>query len=145
MDSERRNTLQSLSNKELHFGSDCSGADAAFQAATMWTPYCQCTATNEMMSEAPDAEAPMLFGLLNHRPSRLFRDMLRRGFSGYDLISDSIIKAPLNLDYYTAGTMCTDFSSLNTVNPKQYLISTTKLFNSFLSLCSLSPTKVFKL
>ena len=100
----------------LRFGSDCSGADAAFVAAQQWANFPE----NVMMSEAPDADAEVLFALLNHPPHHYFKDVTRRGFSGPCFISGERARAPSDLDMYSAGTVCKDFSSANLVNPKKF-------------------------
>jgi hypothetical protein len=110
--------FQSLANKTLKFGSDCSGADSAFHAARTWVPG---IAENEMMSEDPTAEGPILFGLLNGAPARYFKDLLARSFSGFCIIAGKHIPIPMDLDYYSAGTVCTDFSVCNSANPKEFL------------------------
>jgi hypothetical protein len=120
MDEARVRTFQSNSNMQLQFGSDCTGADSAFQAATMWAPRAGITPSNEFASEAPGANGPMLFQLLNHAPHILFEDVLIRGCSGFCLIAGKMVPAK-SVDFYSAGTMCTDFSSLNTANPKKHI------------------------
>ena len=86
-----------------------------------WTSFLKATPVNEMMSEDPTAEAPILFSMINHSPSKMFSDVLARCFSGYDIVSGSRVRAPTDLAFYTVGTMCTDFSCYNLSNPKQYL------------------------
>jgi hypothetical protein len=63
----------------------------------------------------------MLFMLLNHPPKIMFVDVLSRGHSGYCIIADRLVAVPADLDFYSAGTMCTGFSSLNTHNPERCL------------------------
>lgn len=116
MDEQRIETFKLLSDKNLRFGSDCSGADSAFHAASQWATE----PSNEMMSEAPDAEAPILFALLNTPPKCFYRDVFRRGFSGYCILNGQSTPTPTDLDMYSAGTVCCDFSSVNTLNPKEF-------------------------
>jgi len=121
MDGRRKAIFAKLKGKNLGIGSDCTGADASFSAARMWAPMGECTVSNEMASEAPNAEGPMLFQLLNHNPKILFKDQLARGFSGFDIVSNATVPIPMDLHIYSAGTVCVDFSSYNTLNPKKLL------------------------
>jgi hypothetical protein len=123
MGTQRTNTFQKLHSRNVKFGSDCTGGDAAFVAAKIWCADCSCTCSNEMASEAPlpESNAPMLFMLLNHAPKVMFVDMLARGHSGYCILADRLVAVPRDLDIYSAGTMCTDFSNYNTMNPKECL------------------------
>ena len=82
MDKERISIFAGIRGKQFRFGSDCTGADAAFQAGSQWVEFQGGEPENDFASEAPDASGPMLFQLLNHQPKKLFRDMLARGFSG---------------------------------------------------------------
>jgi len=118
----------SNANKILKFGSDCTGADAAFHAAIPWTTHIQSTPVNEFASEAPGATGPMLFQLLNSPPKILFSDVLARGFSGPCIVSGRRVATPMDVDMYTAGTMCTDYSGFNTLNPKKNLDCSVFLF-----------------
>ena len=120
MDEARAHIFQSMRGKRIQFGSDCTGADAAFQAATLWAPSACTIPINAFGSEAPGAHGPMLFQMLNHAPQILFEDVLLRSCSGFCLIAGKRVPAPV-VDLYSAGTMCTDFSSLNTANPKKHL------------------------
>ena len=90
-------------------------------AAGIWCAENQVTLVNEFMSEAPDATGPILYNLLNHMPKRIYLDVTRRGNSGYCLLADKLVATPKDLDIYSAGTMCTDYSMLNTLNPKKNL------------------------
>ena len=117
----RKDNFKSLNSKTFNFGSDCTGADAAFTAAKIWCEAGGVCARNLMASEAPGATGPILFQLLNHAPERLFIDVLARAHSGFDLISNCVQKTPADLDLYAFGSMCTDFSSFNTMNPKKLL------------------------
>ena len=117
MDLSRIQTFQKLANKTIRIGSDCSGGDAAFHAAKEWVPG---LAENWMMSEAPNANGPILFGLLNNPPKKFFKDLLGRGFSGYCIMSGGRTPVPRDLDHYSAGTVCTDFCNYNHSNPKQF-------------------------
>ena len=101
---------------KLRFGSDCSGADSAFVAAQQWAN----SPRNIMMSEAPDAHAEVLFGLLNHPPQHYFKDVTCRGFSGPCFTFEQYARAPFDLDFYSAGTVCKDFSNANHLNPKKF-------------------------
>ena len=121
MDSKRQHLFKCLLSRTINFGSDCSGADSAFQAAKIWGEFVGCTQINKMCSEDPKAVGPMLFILLNHPPERMFLDVLLRHYSGEDLMSDGRAPVPKDLDIYSAGTVCTDFSQLNTHKPKQRL------------------------
>lgn len=121
MDDKRKLTFQTLKGRHLCFGSDCTGADSAFSAAKIWALKAEATVSNEMCSEAPNAHGPTLLILLNHNPKRFYKDMLARGHSGFCLINNQRVQIPLDLEFYAAGTMCTDFSGLNTLNPKPFL------------------------
>jgi|TARA_B110000285_G_C14827271_1_gene469245 hypothetical protein len=116
MSKQRCDNFNRSSRRKMRFGSDCSGADAAFVAAKQWATDPE----NVMMSEAPDAYAEVLFGLLNHPPTNYFKDVTRRGFSGPCFINGECIRAPSGLDMYSAGTVCKDFSSANQLNPKKF-------------------------
>jgi hypothetical protein len=116
MSKKRCDYFNRNSKSKLRFGSDCSGSDSAFMAATQWVT----DPINEMMSEAPDAYAPVLFGMLNHAPKVFFRDVMNRCFSGPCFINGECTRAPSNLDMYGAGTVCKDFSSANQLNPKKF-------------------------
>lgn len=124
MNFTQRRQFQSISMRDIKFGSDCSGADAAFYAGTLWTAMGNNIPINEMCSEAPlrcGGAGPVLFLSLNHPPKCMFIDLLARGHSGYCLYANELVRVPSDLDFYSAGTMCTDFSKLNTLNPKKFL------------------------
>lgn len=132
----RLHRFRELYTKTIRFGSDCSGADAAGHAGKTWVPG---IFVNSMMSEAPKAYGPILFALLNNPPERFFMDLLSRGFSGPDLMNDfQLSKAPSNIEFYSSGSMCTDFSKFNTHNPKESLGPTRHFYVSFLVLDALS-------
>jgi hypothetical protein len=134
MDLQRIQTFQKLANKTIRVGSDCSGADAAFHAARQWVPG---DLSNDMMSEAPGAEGPILFSLLNSVPKTFYEDVLRRGFSGYCLINGQATASPRDLDMYSAGTVCTDFCSYNQLNPKEFQTAPNFVFVIFFQLVGL--------
>ena len=113
---QRCDNFNRITRRKLRLGSDCSGADAAFVAAQQWANFL----ANIMMSEAPDAHAEVLFGLLNHAPHYYLKDVTRRGFSGPCFISGQCARAPSDLDFYSAGTVCKDFSNANQLNPKKF-------------------------
>ena len=121
MDATRKIVFGWLQGKNLNFGSDCSGADAAVTSAKIWSVSAGATVSNKMSSEAPGADGPMLYLLLNHAPTMLFCDVLARGHSGFDMITGMLQPVPSDLDFYSAGTMCTDFSNFNTLSPKLHL------------------------
>ena len=121
MDKERISIFAGIRGKQFRFGSDCTGADAAFQAGSQWVEFQGGEPENDFASEAPDASGPMLFQLLNHQPKKLFLDMLARGFSGPCLVAGDRVPIPTGIHMYSAGTMCNDFSGFNTLNPKEHL------------------------
>ena len=121
MDKERLSIFDGIQGKQFCFGSDCTGADAAYQAGSQWVEFQGGQPQNEFASEAPGALGPMLFQLLNHHPKKLFVDMLARGFSGPCLVAGERVPTPTGIHMYSAGTMCNDFSGFNTLNPKEYL------------------------
>lgn len=121
MDSRRRSTLQQLHGKVVNFGSDCTGCDAMFTAGLIWCSFVQSHPINKFGSEAPDAIPPILYNLYNHSPEKFYIDVLARGHSGYDVLADRLVPVPRDLEFYSAGTMCTDYSSLNTTAAKACL------------------------
>jgi len=121
MDKKRLSIFEGIRGKQFRFGSDCTGADAAFQAGSQWVEFQGGESENAFASEAPGATGPMLFQLLNHRPKKLFHDMLARGFSGPCLVAGGSVPTPTDIHMYSAGTMCNDFSGFNTLNPKENL------------------------
>ena len=121
MSQQRLHIFRGLQSKQFNFGSDCTGSDSAFTAAKIWGKAAQTFQCNKMASEDPKQKGPQLFQLLNHAPERLYLDVLSRSHSGYCLIAKGPVPVPSGLDIYTAGTMCTDFSSLNTKKPKTQL------------------------
>lgn len=121
MDDVRKHTFQCHASKDIRFGSDCTGADSAFQAGGEWVEHLKSNAINEFASEAPDAYACMLLQLLNHQPKVLYSDVLARGTSGYCVVAGKLVPTPDGVDLYSAGTMCTDYSHFNTLNPKKQL------------------------
>jgi len=121
MDDTRKQIFQRHAQKDIRFGSDCTGADASFQAAGEWVAHLNSNAVNEFASEAPDAYACMLLQLLNHQPKVLYSDVLVRGCSGYCVVAGRLVATPDGVEMYSAGTMCTDYSHFNTLNPKEQL------------------------
>jgi hypothetical protein len=124
MSPARTSIFNSIQARTITFGSDCSGADAAFTSAQMWCKLGGNIPSNEFCSEAPlhqGSQCPILFTSLNHPPKIMFIDMLMRAHSGFCFYSNGVVPVPKDLDFYSAGTMCTDFSGLNTLNPKQSL------------------------
>lgn len=121
MSQERQANFHSNRSRNFKFGSDCTGGDAAFTAADVWGKYLQCVQINVFCSESPNVAGPWVYTLLNHMPLHFFWDVLMRGHSGFDVISGRLAEVPGDIDFYSAGTMCTDYSSLNTLAGKTRL------------------------
>ena len=106
---QRCDNFNRITRRKLRLGSDCSGADAAFVAAQQWANFL----ANIMMSEAPDAHAEVLFGLLNHAPHHYFKDVTRRGFSGRASFLENALE-PHRTWIFTVPALCAKTSPMPT-------------------------------
>lgn len=121
--------LETLGRRPLHVATDCSGGDAPVFA---WRSIQRCAneaglelaLCHEFSSEAPDAKHIHKFILANHRPRRLYLDMLidpGKGGPGHEAAECAPLAAGGNVplpepgvvDVYDAGFECQDRSSRN--------------------------------
>lgn len=124
---QRRTLVQNalLAPEGFLVGSDCSGSDAAWEAlrilSMQWHASlgCKFQIQKEFCSEHPgkEGDAPRNFLYLNSRPRLMVRDMCDRGHLGFCSYRQAYVPTP-TVDVYSAGWVCRDASSANTLNKK---------------------------